>query len=208
MREIDKLAELIRPRDVFLDIGANEGPFTARALKETNNQCYIYSFEPHIEQYNDLYNRFYDYPEVKTYNVAVGDENTEVLLFYKIGDKHGNKYGASTIIPELVTKRRLSNNIGEQKVKMITIDSLNLNPNIMKIDVEGAEAKVLIGAKNTILRSRPIIIMEYGQGGPEHFFPKSIDILKEYGYKKLINIEEGCEFNYPDFCNVLAIHEN
>jgi hypothetical protein len=39
----------------------------------------------------------------------------------------------------------------------------------IKIDVEGAEMNVLIGARNTIVRLRPIIVFESGMGGLEFY---------------------------------------
>ena len=43
---------------------------------------------------------------------------------------------------------------------MMTIDSLNLNPDLIQLDVEGFEENALKGAFDTIMRSRPIIIIE------------------------------------------------
>jgi len=43
---------------------------------------------------------------------------------------------------------------------MMTIDSLNLNPDLIQLDVEGFEENAIRGAQKTIMRSRPIIIIE------------------------------------------------
>jgi hypothetical protein len=44
---------------------------------------------------------------------------------------------------------------------MIPLDSLDLtNVSFMKVDVDGCDDIFLDGAKNTILRNRPVIIME------------------------------------------------
>jgi FkbM family methyltransferase len=45
-------------------------------------------------------------------------------------------------------------------IPMMTIDSLNLSPDLIQLDVEGFEENALRGARNTIMRSRPIIIIE------------------------------------------------
>ncbi len=51
--------------------------------------------------------------------------------------------------------------IGEAKVQAIAIDDLRLQRlDFMKIDVQGMEPEVLKGAKETISRCRPIIIIE------------------------------------------------
>ena len=48
---------------------------------------------------------------------------------------------------------------------MMTLDSLDLSRlDLIKIDVEGMELEVLQGAKATLERFRPIIIVERAQG--------------------------------------------
>jgi FkbM family methyltransferase len=49
---------------------------------------------------------------------------------------------------------------GEIEVETARIDSLGLPlPNVMKVDVEGAEALLIDGAESAILASRPIIFL-------------------------------------------------
>ncbi len=55
-----------------------------------------------------------------------------------------------------------TNYIGEGglPISVKTLDGLNLNVNFLKIDVEGYEPNVLRGARETIKRCKPIIVME------------------------------------------------
>ena len=46
----------------------------------------------------------------------------------------------------------------------------------IKIDVEGGELQVLQGAKNTIVKSRPIIAFEHGLGAADYYGTKPEDI--------------------------------
>jgi hypothetical protein len=64
--------------------------------------------------------------------------------------------------PDCVTRidvalRTLDEMLGEQAVDFI------------KIDVEGAEYEVLMGARHTIARSHPPILFEFGLGGADYF---------------------------------------
>lgn len=45
-------------------------------------------------------------------------------------------------------------------VPMVTIDSLNLDPKVIKIDVEGSELDILEGARQTIWRCKPVLYIE------------------------------------------------
>ena len=64
----------------------------------------------------------------------------------------------------------------------------------MKIDTEGWELYILKGAKNLILRDRPIILMEYNETNMRqcNVEKKDIDrLLQEMGYEwKLISSED------------------
>ncbi len=50
--------------------------------------------------------------------------------------------------------------VGKLSVESRTLDSFTLKPDFIKIDVEGAEARVLAGATDTLKRNRPIIMAE------------------------------------------------
>ncbi|MFZ2878999.1 MAG: FkbM family methyltransferase [Phototrophicaceae bacterium] len=46
------------------------------------------------------------------------------------------------------------------EVEVITLDSLGLWPDFVKIDVEGLEYRVLLGAEKTIRQNQPIVMLE------------------------------------------------
>ena len=77
-------------------------------------------------------------------------------LNFAVGNSHGMKnmqndtFGGSAYIGE-----------GGQEIKVITLDSLNLNGcDFMKVDVEGYEPLVFEGSKQTIKKFRPVICFE------------------------------------------------
>ena len=47
------------------------------------------------------------------------------------------------------------------EVETLTIDSLNVKPDIIKVDVEGYEMRVMLGMENTLRTHRPILVFEY-----------------------------------------------
>jgi FkbM family methyltransferase len=52
-------------------------------------------------------------------------------------------------------------------VATTTIDSYDVNPDVIKIDVEGAEIEVLKGAEKTIRRCHPVLLIEVHLRGTE-----------------------------------------
>lgn len=55
---------------------------------------------------------------------------------------------------------------------------------LIKIDVEGYEYKVLLGAKETLKKYNPVIIIECF----DKYFEKVNSLLNEYGYVKTKNL--------------------
>jgi hypothetical protein len=110
---------------------------------------------------------------------------------------------------ELAVPRRLSDRLESVEVKAITLDSLQLRPNLIKVDAEGAESNIFRGAERTIKDCHPTIVFEYGISVREDFHPESVNILREYGYKFFWNIEDHCVFqDDTEFCNILAKYED
>ena len=79
-------------------------------------------------------------------------------------------------------------NVGKMSIQTITLDTfcreMGVNPNLVKIDVEGAELLVLKGARNLLDEfSPPIILAVHPYWLPTGQSPvQIIKLLKAYGY--------------------------
>ena len=67
--------------------------------------------------------------------------------------------------------------IKEIKTIIKTLDSYNLAPSFIKIDVEGAEVDVIMGAMKTILKYKPTLQVEEAEGSG------SAELIKSLGYR-------------------------
>jgi len=66
-----------------------------------------------------------------------------------------------------------------QSVQAISVDSLNLpRLDFLKLDVEGMEAQVILGAKDTILRCKPILQVERLKGNQTTL----VELVKSFDY--------------------------
>lgn len=64
---------------------------------------------------------------------------------------------------------------------------------LIKIDVEGYEGNVVLGAIGTIMESRPVIVFEDNGLGPKRYGSKWLDpkpMLTEMRYKKALRIRK------------------
>ena len=142
-----------------VDIGANVGDWSVELLKYHPN-AQITAFEPSRATYLDLVQNISKIPNIHPVNMGCGDQiKTQTLYFDE------SKSGMASL-----SKRKL-NHIGidfkyEELVSITRLDHYFANskgviPNVLKIDVEGHELKVLMGA-GTLLDEVRIIQFEFG----------------------------------------------
>lgn len=162
--------KMIQPGYVVYDIGANVGYFTLLAAVLTGEKGQVYAFEPlprnveflkkHISL-NNLSN-------VEVIQAAVSDRSGEALF----------EFGASTAMGHL-------SETGDLRIKLVSLDRMIANgdlitPNVIKIDVEGAEYDVLRGAKNLIETSHPILFLDTHQ---RDVHQNTLQFLRDHKYQ-------------------------
>ncbi|MGK5637441.1 FkbM family methyltransferase [Streptomyces sp. URMC 126] len=167
-REIDGLQQVVREGDVCLDIGAEYGLYTYALAHLVGPKGAVHSFEPLPGAYRVLTagTRLLGCPNVHRHPFALGRQaqDSVMSLPYRYGlPVHGRAFvtdGAHGIGPnvEFAGERRL-------KVRVRTVDDLYRDGTLdrvdfIKADVEGAEPLVLAGAKETLLRDRPSLLLE------------------------------------------------
>lgn len=83
-------------------------------------------------------------------------------------------------------------------IPQITIDSLDLNPDLIHLDIEGFEGPALIGAKETIKKFKPIIVLETNDSGDEYGWPQDkIDrLLFSWGYQIRVKWDHDTVYQY------------
>jgi FkbM family methyltransferase len=138
---IPDLVKWVPERNLVIHAGGNCGVWSkiySPLFKE------VVTFEPNDINF-ECFKRNVDEQNVTIYKAGLSDKEG----FCKSVDGDGDKnYGALQIEE------------ADEGIPMMTIDSLNLNPDLIQLDVEGFEENAIRGARNTIMRSRPIIIIE------------------------------------------------
>lgn len=129
-----------------LDIGANFGCI-GQALEASGFN--VVAFEPQPDVYKLTCKNI---RKGVVHNCGLGDvEGTAQMTRIRKGSRAS--YGSSAM-------GVIDNDEEPITVPVHTLDSFNLNPGFMKIDVEGYEEKVLRGAVETILKWKPIMYIE------------------------------------------------
>lgn len=172
------LEKTLKPDSVFVDVGANIGIYTLIASSKIRKGR-IYSFEPIPAVQNTLYQ-----------NIRINHLEDKVTVVNKVvSDKTGQE---RFVIHDISEYSHISSNQGS---KSILIDSVKLDDfcknqridhiDIIKIDVEGAELKVLKGMENALKMGKVrFLIAELNSrnssyGGNSN---QVIDYLKKFKY--------------------------
>ncbi len=161
--------EVVRQGSVVYDIGANVGFYTLLASKLVGRSGQVYAFEPaprncrllqrHLEM-NGVDN-------VSVVQMAVFSTNGEALFDSSANHSMGHLAACGTLkVPTIAIDR-------------FVFDQAMPAPEVIKIDVEGAELEVLKGSYQTLCRHRPLILLAT-HGAAVH--RECCRILEEHGF--------------------------
>jgi FkbM family methyltransferase len=148
-------------QSTIFDIGANEGDYAAIVL-EFMPDARIFCFEPNSPTYDRLCARFQERDNISLHRIALGEGRQEVIL-YDYADSIGS--GHASLYEEVFVAQHHETNIRPAVVRMDSLDEFCAESRInhidlLKIDVEGHEYKVLQGASN-LLKSAKIRCIQF-----------------------------------------------
>jgi FkbM family methyltransferase len=141
-----------------VDVGANTGQWSGMLLNCVTPEKLII-IEPLPDAFSVLQKKFGNNRRVELHNVAIGErESVEALKITR------DTTGASLLQPREEMRAVIGSNwtiTSEVEVKMTTLDRLLVDfaeVSLLKIDVQGYEKPVLAGAKQTLARTKFLLI--------------------------------------------------
>jgi FkbM family methyltransferase len=161
------IAELA-PGAVVFDIGAHVGFYSLLSAVFTKPSGKVFAFEPLVTNTNWLRRHVaLNHVSVEVIEAAVADQDGQAHF-----QRGPNSYSGAL------------GEVGEP-VNVVTIDALRAAgrvalPNVVKIDVEGAEALVLRGAEETIRSARPVIFLAVHGATPR---AECLKLLRNLAYR-------------------------
>lgn len=172
--ELHLLPFLVHRDKQAIDIGANKGVYTYLLARLVP---FVHAFEPNPKMFNVLTRGL---PEnAKAYDAALSDESGsgELLVPRSERTKAYSNQGAS------LSKHKVSGEHGVVQIQKRTLDSYALdNIGFIKIDVEGYEHAVLKGAKETLTRCRPTLLIELEERHTGVAIESLLADVEAYGY--------------------------
>lgn len=154
------LLHLLRPTDLFCDVGANVGSFTV--LASAARGARTHAFEPIPATFADL-----------TANIAVNQVG-HLVEAHRLAMGRGP--GELRFTTTQDTTNHVSVTTGDDNVQTLRVDSLDRqlageHPTAVKIDVEGWEQQVLNGARDALASASLLaVILELNGSGDRYGF--------------------------------------
>lgn len=141
------LREHVRPGTTALDVGAYVGAHAVTMAKLVGPEGRVYAFEPQKKIYREL-----------RQNLALNGLANAVALRFALGAAPG-VIEMDAPRPGNVGGTAIGS--GGDRAELRTLDSFGFrNVSVVKIDVEGFEGPVIDGARETLSRCKPVIILE------------------------------------------------
>ncbi len=173
--ELHLLPFLVNRDKQAIDIGANKGVYTHLLAQLVP---VVHAYEPNPKMFKVLSRGA---PvNAKTYAIALSDTSgSGELLVPLSGRKNAySNQGAS------LSKTKVSGEHGVVQIETRTLDSYAFdNIGFIKIDVEGFEQAVLQGAKDTLMRCRPTLLIELEERHTGITIETLIRQVEAYGYR-------------------------
>ncbi len=185
----------IRPGDFVVDIGANVGYYTLIASRLVGDHGRVLAIEPDPANATVLFRNLAenDVRNVRVFQGAASDHNG-VERLYRAGTNQGDHrtYDSGDGRPsEQVAACRLDDLVGDWSHRV----------DFMKIDAQGAEAKILEGAAGTLRRNADHItlVLEFWPFGLDQAGSSAaqvLDLLAEYRFNMAL-IDEAAGESRP-----------
>lgn len=192
---LEALRLYLRAGDTFLDVGANIGYFTLVGSYLVGEKGKVFAFEPSIRVLDQLiaHTRMNQCSNVTIVPAGISDSGGLAQLNWS---SPGN-LGASTM-------RETVDAIGSETMIVMTLDeiaeALALVPNLIKIDIEGAELMALKGMRAILDKHGPIVICELVENFLADFgnsVREVFDWMERLGYAGYILEARDCLTGIP-----------
>lgn len=167
------LSKFVKKGDVVIDVGAHIGYFSVFMSSLVGDSGLVLSYEPLKENFIILQKNHFISGRKNYYlfNKAVLEKNTNGFIYFD--EQNSSQH---SMVQKTSTKKRIGVVSLDQQIKIKRIKKVNL----IKIDVQGVEGQVILGARDIIKNNPDIkIVCE--------FWPEGLD-KSLFNCKKLLEL--------------------
>ena len=179
------LVRNLKEGHTFLDIGAHFGYFTLMASALVGDKGTVTAIEPARGSFDLLKTNVAGKENISVHHRAVSDVSGEVSFFeFPVLYSEYNTLNAEQFKDSAWIRNHPP---VKNTVQSVTIDGFlqanNLLPDMIKMDIEGAEIQAINGGMSTWNNTSPVVIMEYLLDSENDTHDKAATKLGDCGYK-------------------------
>lgn len=184
-RLLPKLLSSAKP--VFMDVGANVGHYS-ESLRDSYPTAAIFAFEPNPKAFLKLEARLND--KVRSINIGLSDSVGELSLFDRAddqGSEHASLY--SEVISEIHGAKADASTIEVTTIDLFCEANKISEVALLKVDTEGHELKVMLGASKMIREGRiGIVQIEFNEMNrvSKCFYHDLISLFPKHKFYRLL----------------------
>jgi len=176
----DHFRAAVRPSMLVIDVGSNVGHYALVAAAALRGTGEVRAYEPEPKAFAELEGnvRLNGFSNVVARHAAVSERHGRAGLFVDAGNAGGHS------LAEANTRR----GDGRVEVQTVTLDEecAGRPVGLLKIDAQGAEAKILLGAREVLTRARPLVYLEFWPHGVRGCGSDPLEVpdtIRSYGYR-------------------------
>jgi FkbM family methyltransferase len=208
---LEVCCRLLKPGQVFYDIGANVGLMAVEVARRFSDQVRVFAFEPQptLARTIAISARLNGFANLSVFPIMLGKQSGEGDLFMAAHSIHASavsrEEGAAAI------------HCPVGSIDQMVAEGMLAPPDVIKIDVEGGEFDVFRGAQKTIAEHRPAITFESDENAQRFGYTRKqlCEFLRETGrYRffaiagdKLTPAEEAIERDDFSVRDMVAMRE-
>ncbi len=197
----------IQPGMKVWDIGASAGIFTFSSAISLRGEGMVIAVEPDPFQFQCLQRSLRNIPElhelVHLVHGAVSDREGEATFHFSRLSRASNHLSE---VAQFQTRQVTGGKRASGKVKLYTLDSLAKDfekPDLIKVDVEGAEHLLLRGARDLFSAAKPAVFIEIKGAHQEEV----LNFFIEHGYLPFGFVESTLSFREGELAyNTFFVH--
>lgn len=193
--QIEDHIRLLKEGSIFVDVGANIGLYSLLAARRVGATGKVYAFEPSYREYRNLLNNIMlnDTGVIIPNNTAIGEKPAIVNIAIKKYQTGGN----------FISSVKVGGKVISNTINMISLDNVfgasNDVIDLLKIDVEGYELKVLKGMKGILEQEKvKMILVEITDKFLAKFGDSAFDLyryMEDYNYRPKIGLKDWWQYD-------------
>ncbi|RYD57636.1 MAG: FkbM family methyltransferase [Sphingobacteriales bacterium] len=158
------IARVCKADSNCIDVGAHKGEVLDIMLKHAPNGMH-HAFEPIPDLYTKLASKYGSNKHCRVYDLALNNEKGTATFNYVVSNP-----SYSGLIKRKYDRPDEQDTQITVKTELLD-DALpaDVKIDLIKIDVEGGELRVLEGARQTLKRNKPVVIFEHGLGASDFY---------------------------------------